>query len=98
MYGQVRAGGERWNQPGHAAVYKNDKRYLNLCPRLLPHENGKDVPQGNGAPVRLRVERHCGYRNLKFLKSIQVVASVEDIGLGKGGLLSDFNWHWYAGA
>jgi DMSO/TMAO reductase YedYZ molybdopterin-dependent catalytic subunit len=60
--------------------------------------NGKDVPQGNGAPVRLRVERHCGYRNLKFLKSVQVVASVEDIGLGKGGLLSDYNWHWYAGA
>ena len=60
--------------------------------------NGKDLPQGNGAPVRLRVERHCGYRNLKFLKSVQVVASVKDIGLGKGGLLSDYNWHWYAGA
>ncbi|MFK7864287.1 MAG: molybdopterin-dependent oxidoreductase [Pseudohongiellaceae bacterium] len=60
--------------------------------------NGKDVPQGNGAPVRLRVERHCGYRHLKFLKSVQVVASVEEIGRGTGGLLSDYNWHWYAGA
>ena len=25
--------------------------------------NGKDVPLGNGAPVRLRVARHCGYKH-----------------------------------
>ena len=28
--------------------------------------NGKDLPVGNGAPVRLRVERQCGYKHLKF--------------------------------
>jgi DMSO/TMAO reductase YedYZ molybdopterin-dependent catalytic subunit len=60
--------------------------------------NGKDLPLGNGAPVRLRVERHCGYKQLKFIKSIQVVASMEGFGRGTGGLNSDFNFHWYAGA
>ena len=60
--------------------------------------NGKDVPLGNGAPVRLRVERHCGYKQLKFIKSIQVVSSVEGFGRGTGGLNSDFGFHWYAGA
>ena len=60
--------------------------------------NGKDLPLGNGAPVRLRVERHCGYKNLKFVKSIQVVSSVEDIRRGTGGINSDNDWHWYAGA
>ena len=28
--------------------------------------NGRDLPRGNGAPLRLRVERQCGYKNLKF--------------------------------
>ena len=60
--------------------------------------NGKDLPLGNGAPVRLRVERYCGYKNLKFLKSINVVSSMDGIGRGTGGINSDSNWHWYAGA
>ena len=60
--------------------------------------NGKDLPQGNGAPVRLRVERHCGYKQLKFIKSIQVVSSMDGFGRGTGGLNSDFDFHWYAGA
>lgn len=60
--------------------------------------NGKDLPLGNGAPVRLRVERHCGYKQLKFIKSIEVVSSVESFGRGTGGLNSDYGFHWYAGA
>jgi DMSO/TMAO reductase YedYZ molybdopterin-dependent catalytic subunit len=60
--------------------------------------NGKDLPLGNGAPVRLRVERHCGYKQLKFIKSIEVVASMDSFGRGTGGTNSDFNFHWYAGA
>ena len=51
--------------------------------------NGKDLPLGNGAPLRLRVERHCGYKQLKFIKSIEVVSSVESFGRGTGGLNSD---------
>lgn len=60
--------------------------------------NGKDLPQGHGTPLRLRVERHCGYKQLKFIKSIQVVSSVEDFGRGTGGVNSDYGFHWYAGA
>ena len=60
--------------------------------------NGKDLPLGNGAPLRLRVERHCGYKQLKFIKSIEVVSSVESFGRGTGGLYSDYDFHWYAGA
>ena len=59
--------------------------------------NGQDLPVGNGAPVRLRVERQCGYKNLKFLKSIQVVDSVAGFGKGTGGINSDWGFHWYGG-
>lgn len=59
--------------------------------------NGGELPVGNGAPLRLRVERQCGYKNLKFLKSIQVVDSITAFGRGTGGLNSDFGFHWYGG-
>jgi DMSO/TMAO reductase YedYZ molybdopterin-dependent catalytic subunit len=59
--------------------------------------NGRDLPRGNGEPVRLRVERQCGYKNLKFVKSIQVVDTVTGFGKGTGGINSDVGFHWYAG-
>ena len=42
--------------------------------------NGHDLPTGNGAPLRLLVQRQCGYKNLKFLKSIRVVDSLTAFG------------------
>src|SRR5262245_7016087 len=59
--------------------------------------NGRDLPIGNGAPLRLRVERQCGYKNIRWVKSIQVVDSVAGFGLGTGGRNSDLDWHWFAG-
>ena len=59
--------------------------------------NGRDLPTGNGAPLRLRVERQCGYKQLKFLRSIQVVDSMAGFGRGTGGINSDFGFHWFAG-
>ena len=59
--------------------------------------NGRDLPTGNGAPIRLRVERQCGYKNLKFVKSIRVVDSMAGIGKGTGGINSDIGFHWFAG-
>jgi len=59
--------------------------------------NGRDLPTGNGAPLRLRVERQCGYKNLKFVRSIQVVDTMAGFGKGTGGINSDFGFHWFAG-
>ena len=59
--------------------------------------NGRGLPTGNGAPLRLRVERQCGYKNLKFVRSIQVVDSMAGFGKGTGGINSDFGFHWVAG-
>jgi DMSO/TMAO reductase YedYZ molybdopterin-dependent catalytic subunit len=59
--------------------------------------NGRDLPTGNGAPLRVRVERQCGYKQLKFVRSIQVVDSMAGFGKGTGGINSDFGFHWFAG-
>ena len=52
---------------------------------------------GNGAPLRLRVERQCGYKNVKFLKSIELVESLAGFGKGGGGISADYGFHWFAG-
>ena len=59
--------------------------------------NGADLPVGNGAPLRLRVERQCGYKNIKFVRAVEVVDSVAGLRRGTGGLSSDFGFHWFGG-
>lgn len=59
--------------------------------------NGRDLPVPHGAPVRLRVERQLGYKSLKYLTSIQAVSRVDGIGQGRGSMLSELGFAWYAG-
>lgn len=53
--------------------------------------NGRDLPTGHGAPVRLRVETQLGYRSLKFVRQIVVTNDFQDDGTIAAG------WSWYAG-
>jgi DMSO/TMAO reductase YedYZ molybdopterin-dependent catalytic subunit len=60
--------------------------------------NGKPLEVGHGAPLRLRVERQLGYKQAKFVMRVEAVASLADIGRGKGGYWEDVaNYQWYAG-
>jgi len=53
--------------------------------------NGRDLPIGHGAPLRLRVERQIGYKSIKFLRRIVVMDMFRDLGDIRGG------WAWYNG-
>ncbi|OBV12332.1 molybdopterin-dependent oxidoreductase [Erythrobacter dokdonensis] len=60
--------------------------------------NGEPLPEKNGAPLRARIERQLGYKHAKYLTGIEAVASLDDIGAGKGGFWEDFaGYQWYAG-
>ena len=60
--------------------------------------NGEPLPEKNGAPLRARIERQLGYKHAKYLTGIEAVASLGDIGAGKGGFWEDFaGYQWYAG-
>ncbi len=60
--------------------------------------NDAPLSVGNGAPVRLRVERQLGYKQAKYVERIEVVDSVAHIGRGKGGFWEDgAGYEWYAG-
>jgi DMSO/TMAO reductase YedYZ molybdopterin-dependent catalytic subunit/thiosulfate reductase cytochrome b subunit len=51
--------------------------------------NGGPLPIEHGAPVRLRVETQLGFKMVKWIRAIEVVASYEQIGLGQGGWRED---------
>ena len=56
--------------------------------------NGRELPLGHGAPLRLRVERQVGYKSLKFLRKIVVTDEFDDHGeLGS----IQAGWAWYVG-
>jgi len=59
--------------------------------------NGKDLEVAHGAPLRLRVERHLGYKHAKYLMRIEIRDRFSDIWGGKGGFWEDRGYEWYAG-
>jgi DMSO/TMAO reductase YedYZ molybdopterin-dependent catalytic subunit len=59
--------------------------------------NGRELPTGHGAPVRLRVTRQLGYKSIKFLSRISAVETLADIGDGRGAAAPAYGYSWYAG-
>jgi DMSO/TMAO reductase YedYZ molybdopterin-dependent catalytic subunit len=65
---------------------------------LIAHQlNGEPLPERNGAPLRLRIERQLGYKHAKYLTAIELVASLDGIEGGGGGYWEDLGYQWYAG-
>ena len=66
---------------------------------IIAHElNGEPLPEKNGAPLRMRIEKQLGYKHPKYLTGIEAVASLDAIEGGKGGFWEDnYDYQWYAG-
>jgi DMSO/TMAO reductase YedYZ molybdopterin-dependent catalytic subunit len=56
--------------------------------------NGRDLPIGHGAPLRVRIETQLGYKSMKFLRAIAVTSEFDDN--GPYGQIQN-GWSWYAG-
>ena len=59
--------------------------------------NDEVLPVANGAPVRLRIERALGYKQPKYLHTIELVDDLSPFGRGKGGYWEDNGYDWYGG-
>ena len=59
--------------------------------------NDETLPIANGAPVRVRIERALGYKQPKYVHTIEVVDSFTQFGRGKGGYWEDQGYDWYGG-
>ena len=59
--------------------------------------NGPEMPLDHGAPLRLKVPRQLGYKNLKYLNRITVTDTAKGIGDGLGSGGPSAGYSWYAG-
>jgi len=56
--------------------------------------NGRDLPLGHGAPLRLRLETQLGWKSMKFLRRLVVTDTFDDHGPNNNLQLG---WAWYGG-
>jgi DMSO/TMAO reductase YedYZ molybdopterin-dependent catalytic subunit len=59
--------------------------------------NGGDLPVGHGGPLRLRVPRQLGYKNVKYITRLTVTDSLKKFGQGLGSASPEAGYEWYAG-
>ena len=59
--------------------------------------NDEVLPVANGAPIRVRIERALGYKQPKYVHTIEAVDGLARFGLGKGGYWEDQGYDWYGG-
>jgi DMSO/TMAO reductase YedYZ molybdopterin-dependent catalytic subunit len=55
------------------------------------------LPIANGAPVRVRIERALGYKQAKYVHTLELVDSFLQFGQGNGGYWEDHGYDWYGG-
>lgn len=59
--------------------------------------NDAPLTVAHGAPIRLRVERHLGYKQAKYVMKVEAIASFEHLHGGHGGYWEDRGYEWYGG-
>lgn len=59
--------------------------------------NDGDLPVGFGGPLRMRVPRQLGYKNVKFITRLTVTDSMKGIRSGLGSASPGGGYSWYAG-
>ena len=64
-----------------------------VCHRM----NGADLPVPFGGPLRLRVPRQLGYKNVKYITRLTLTDSLTPFGKGLGSAAPEAGYAWYAG-
>jgi DMSO/TMAO reductase YedYZ molybdopterin-dependent catalytic subunit len=59
--------------------------------------NGRELPVAFGGPLRLRVPRQLGYKNVKYITRLTVTDNLKRFGKGLGSASPEGGYAWYAG-
>jgi DMSO/TMAO reductase YedYZ molybdopterin-dependent catalytic subunit len=59
--------------------------------------NGGELPVGNGGPLRMRLPRQLGYKNVKFINRMTLTDDLKKFGKGLGSASPEGGYAWYAG-
>lgn len=78
------------------SIQRNWRESIDMADALHPQTlliygmNGGDLSMGHGGPVRLRVPRQLGYKNVKYITRLTVTDSLQ-------GFVKKSSYSWYAG-
>jgi DMSO/TMAO reductase YedYZ molybdopterin-dependent catalytic subunit len=65
---------------------------------LIAHGlNGTALPVKFGGPLRMRIPRQLGYKNVKYISQLTLTDSLQRFGKGLGSVEPEFGYAWYAG-
>jgi DMSO/TMAO reductase YedYZ molybdopterin-dependent catalytic subunit len=59
--------------------------------------NGNELPVPHGGPLRMRLPRQIGYKNIKFINRLTVTDSMKKFGKGLGSAAAEAGYAWYTG-
>jgi len=59
--------------------------------------NGADLTVPYGGPLRIRIPRQLGYKNVKYITGLTLTDSLKGFGKGNGGASCEDGYAWYAG-
>jgi len=59
--------------------------------------NGSELPVAHGGPLRMRLPRQIGYKNIKFITRLTVTDSLKRFGKGLGSAACEAGYAWYTG-
>lgn len=59
--------------------------------------NGRELPVEFGGPLRMRVPRQLGYKNVKYITKLTLTDSLKGFGEGLGSASPEGGYAWYAG-
>ena len=83
--------------PGHGRYYDCHRiAHMREPMTLLAYEmNGAPLSVAHGAPLRLRNELELGFKQVKWIESIEFVADFRTVGRGHGGYNEDHEYFGY---
>jgi DMSO/TMAO reductase YedYZ molybdopterin-dependent catalytic subunit len=59
--------------------------------------NGSNLPVPHGGPLRIRLPRQIGYKNVKFITRLTVTDNLKKFGNGCGSAACEAGYAWYTG-
>jgi hypothetical protein len=85
---------------GHGLYYDAHKiEHMEHDQTILAYEmNGQNLPECHGAPLRLRNELELGYKQVKWVQSVEFVEEIQSIGGGEGGFNEDYEYYTARGS
>ncbi|OAT68375.1 oxidoreductase [Mycobacteroides immunogenum] len=85
------------SEPGGGRYYDCHKiEHMRHSTALLAYEmNGEPLTESHGAPLRLRNEVELGFKQVKWIESIEFVEGFANIGKGQGGYNEDHEYFGY---